>query len=107
MLSKYALDYLRHHATLTLDHTIWRGFGACWQVSVRERNGSFQNREGEIETYGIVVLLDGKIYYDYAWDSRLLHLEVCCNNMTNRRYYDIGGILQPQHWLTARIQVRF
>ena len=106
-LSKYALDYLRHHAVLTIDHTIWRGLGACWQLSVRDRNGSFQNREGDVEAYRAVLLLDGKVYYDYAWNAhQSLRLALECTNMTNQSYYDIGGILQPSHWVKGSITVR-
>lgn len=115
-LSKYALDYLKHNASLTLDHVVWSGIGACWQFAVQDRHGSFLNRKGSIEPYKTVYLLSGKVYYDYAWTSsdarsavastRSLHVALECTNMLNRSYYDIGGILQPPHWVKALVLVR-
>ncbi len=107
-LSKYALDYLRHYASLTIDHCIYGGVGASWQLSVRDRNGSFINREGIVEDYQPVLLLDGKIYYLYSWGKtaakdKSVKVELQCTNMTNRRYYDVGGVLCPQHWVKAGV----
>ena len=104
-LSKYALDYLRHHASLTIEHVIWRGIGACWQLSVRDRNGSYINRDGQEAAYKPVLLLDGQIYYEHKWDKhKWLRAEAGCTNMTDRRYYDIGGVPQPRHQVTAAVR---
>ena len=104
-LSKYALDYLRHHASLTLEHVIWRGLGACWQLSVRDRNGSYIDRDGQVTDYKTVLLLDGQIYYEHKWEGhKWLRAEVGCTNMTNRQYYDIGGVPQPKHQVTAAVK---
>lgn len=100
-LSKYALDYLRHHVTLQLEHSIYRGLGASWQLSYRQRNGAYTDRDGVVQTYQPVWLLDGSIFYQ----ARVWRASVECTNITNRTYYDYGGILQPAHWLRAKLQV--
>lgn len=112
-MSKYALDYLRHSASISIDHVIYKDLGASWQVQCRDRNGEFQNREGEVEQYEPVVLLNGKIYYNlnlskYAQQGdkdRSVLFSIECINMLNRRYYDNGGILQPPHFVKASIVV--
>ncbi len=108
-LSKYALDHLSHNASFTLDHVIYRSVGACWQLQVQDRHGSYLNRDGQVAQYKTVWLLSGKVYYDYRWQTtnagRSLRLSLECTNMLNRSYYDIGGILQPPHWVKAHIAV--
>jgi iron complex outermembrane receptor protein len=100
-LSKYALDHLSHHASLTLDHVIYRSVGACWQLTVQDRHGSYLNRDGNVADYHTVWLLGGKVYYDH----HLFSLSLECTNMLNRLYYDIGGIEQPRHWVSASVVV--
>lgn len=101
-LSKYALDYLQHRLSLTIEHTIYRGLGASWQLTYQQRNGSYADRDGVVQTYRPVFLLDGSIFYDAPkWKVSLE-----CTNMTNQTYYDYGGILQPTHWLRAKLEVR-
>ncbi len=90
------LDYLRHKVTLHIDHGIyvWRRgcFGANWSLRWQDRQGSY------VDIYGVpgnaftpVLLLDGSLYVE------LPHLRIAaeCTNMTNRHYYDYGGVLQP------------
>ncbi len=100
-LSKYALDYLRHRVTFLLEHSIYRGLGASWQLSYRQRNGAYTDREGVVQTYQPVWLLDGSLFYQ----ARAWRASIECTNITNRTYYDYGGILQPAHWLRAKLQI--
>lgn len=101
-LSKYALDYLQHRLSLSIEHTIYRGLGASWQLTYQQRNGSYADREGVVQNYSPVFLLDGSIFYE----ARKWKASLECTNMTNRTYYDYGGILQPAHWLRAKVEVR-
>ena len=101
VLSKYALDYLRHRLTLTINHVIYRGLGASWQLTYQHRNGTYADRDGVVQDYKPVFLLNGSIYYQATkWK-----LSVECFNITNQTYYDYGGILQPTHWLRTTLQL--
>ncbi len=100
-ISKYALDYLRHKFNLSLSHGIWRGFGASWNLSYQSRAGSYTDAAGLVCSYTPVWLLDGRIY----WQGRRCTLYVEASNITNARYYDYGGILQPGIWAKGGISV--
>ena len=97
--SRY-LDYLSHKLSLHLEHGIYRGFGASWTVRWQKREGQFNDAEGKVRDYQPVWLLDGSVY----WQNRSLRISADCTNMTNTRYYDYGGILQPGAW--AKICIR-
>lgn len=97
--SRY-LDYLSHKLSLHLEHGIYRGFGASWTVRWQKREGQFNDAEGTVRDYQPVWLLDGSVY----WQNRSLRISADCTNMTNTRYYDYGGILQPGAW--AKICIR-
>ena len=90
------LDYLRHKVVLSVNHGIYiwsKGYvGATWSLRWQQREGAY------VDIYGIpdnpfqpVLLLDGSIYLELA------HIRIAaeCTNMTNRHYYDYGGILMP------------
>lgn len=102
MMSLYALDYLRHQATLRIEHKIYGGFGATWSLSVRQRQGEYTSLEGTIQNYRPVCLLDGSIY----WQNKVLKLSVDAKNMANQLYYDFSGVVQPRHWITASVSWR-
>lgn len=97
--SRY-LDYLRHKAVVQVEHGIYAGMGASWTLSYRDRVGQFNSADGTLTDFRPVLLLDGKIYYDLThW-----RFAVTCTNMTNRHYYDYGGVLQPGAWAKVSIE---
>lgn len=96
--SRY-LDYLRHKLVVQLEHGIYQGLGASWTLTYRDRVGQYNNADGTVSDFRPVLLLDGKIYYDLKhWRFAL-----SCTNMTNRHYYDYGGVLQPGAWAKLSI----
>ena len=98
--SRY-LDYLRHKLVVQIEHGIYACLGASWTLTYRDRVGQFNNADGAVTDFRPVLLLDGKIYYDLKrWRFAL-----SCTNMTNRHYYDYGGVLQPGAW--AKIGVTY
>ena len=100
MMSMYVLDYLRHKATLRIEHTIYKGFGASWTLSFRKREGVYTSLEGTIESYRPVWLLDGSVY----WRNAFLKVSVDAKNMADQLYYDFSGVVQPRHWVSASVQ---
>jgi len=108
--SRY-LDYLRHKVVLHIEHGIYVSdnpkvgtFGACWSLRYQDRMGEFNNAQGDVCQYEPVLLLDGSLY----WQNSLVRLSADCTNLTNRRYYDYGGLLQPGAWakLTLSVSLR-
>lgn len=99
--SRY-LDYLSHKLTLRLEHGIYKGFGASWTVRFQRREGQYNDAEGTVRDFTPVWLLDGSVY----WQNDFLRISAECTNMTNTRYYDYGGILQPGAWAKITVQAR-
>ena len=99
--SRY-LDYLSHKLAIHLEHGIYKGFGASWTVRFQKREGQYNNAEGEVADYQPVWLLDGSVY----WQNTYLRVSADCTNMTNTRYYDYGGILQPGAWAKVSIKAK-
>ena len=97
--SRY-LDYLSHKLAIHLEHGIYKGFGASWTVRFQKREGQYNNAEGAVADYRPVWLLDGSVY----WQNRYLRVSADCTNITNTRYYDYGGILQPGAWAKVSIK---
>ena len=99
--SRY-LDYLSHKLAIHLEHGIYKGLGASWTVRFQKREGQYNNAEGEIADYQPVWLLDGSVY----WQNKYLRVSADCTNITNTRYYDYGGILQPGAWVKISIKAK-
>ena len=90
--SLYALEYLRHKFTCTLDHRIWRQLHASWSLRWQQRmNG-----------YHPYTKLDGKI----MWDANSYNIYVMADNITCHRYYDLGGVKQPGMWVMAGLTIK-
>ncbi len=99
--SRY-LDYLSHKLAIRLEHGIYKGLGASWTVRFQKREGQYNNAEGEVADYQPVWLLDGSVY----WQNTYLRVSADCTNITNSRYYDYGGILQPGAWAKISIKAK-
>ena len=85
--SLYALEYLRHKATFQLDHRIWSRLSASWAVRWQERMNHY-------EPYT-------KVDCKLQWTAPTYSLYVKADNITNHRYYDLGGVRQPGLWIMA------
>ena len=97
LLSLYALDYLKHKVTLTVEHGIYSGLGASWTLCYRDRNVSYTDAANNVVNYTPVWLLGGKIYWQDDRDRFNIYVEA--TNMLNQRYYDYGGVEQPGVWV--------
>ncbi len=99
--SRY-LDYLSHKLAIHLEHGFYKGLGASWTVRFQKREGQYNNAEGEVADYQPVWLLDGSVY----WQNKYLRVSADCTNITNTRYNDYGGILQPGAWAKISIKAK-
>lgn len=101
LISKYALDYLKHKLVFSLEHGIYKGFGASWQMAYQNREGIYTDLAGQTQNYQPFWLLDGRIY----WKNDNIKVFVESSNITNRHYYDYGGIMQAEQWLKTGISL--
>ena len=111
--SRY-LDYLSHKLVARLEHDIWRfsspsslnhqpsSLGASWTLTWQKREGQFNTAEGQVADYQPVLLLDAQLF----WQNPYVKVAVDCTNITNRHYYDYGGILQPGAWAKLTISAK-
>lgn len=100
--SNYALEYLRHKFVARLDHKIWNRLSAAWSLRWQDRMGAYQKYEnqantGELVHYTPYAQLDVKV----QWTAPRYRLFVEANNLTDKRYHDIGNIPQPGLWVMA------
>lgn len=90
--SLYALEYLRHKATLQIDHRIVGRLSASWALRWQQRmNG-----------YTPYTKIDAKL----RWDGGSYELYLKADNLTGHRYYDLGAVKQPGLWIMAGGSVR-
>ena len=94
--TSYYLDYLRHKLTFQINHGIYvwsRGtLGALWSLRWQQREGTYVDIYGTSgNPFRPVLLLDGSVYLELPH----VRISLDCTNMTNRHYYDYGGILMP------------
>ena len=89
--SLYALEYLRHKVTATLDMRLWRRLSAGCNLRWQQRmNG-----------YHPYFKLDAKV----MWRTDGYELFLKGDNLTNHHYFDLGGVEQPGLWLMAGLSV--
>jgi vitamin B12 transporter len=100
-LSKYALDYLRHQITSSLDLRIAGKWYTSVRISWRDRNGTYQDAKGLVVPYKPYWLSDVRMYRK----ADKLTLFADLTNIFNTRYFDYGGIRQPGIWIIAGMTV--
>lgn len=104
--SRY-LDCLSHKLVLQSEQIICflpNGFGHIGAVEAlrfQKREGEFNDITGAVQSYRPVCLLDFSLY----WRQQMVKVSADCTNLTNRRYYDLGGILMPGAWAKLTVSV--
>ena len=106
--SNYAMEYLRHKVTASVDHRIFSALSASWAFRWQERMGSYiiyENNKstGVAKPYSPYALFDMKL----MWQKPRYEIALSLNNLTNRRYYDLGNVEQPGFWLMASAKVKW
>jgi iron complex outermembrane receptor protein len=101
MLSKYALDFLRHQVTSSIDvRLVWKLNISC-RLTYHDRNSVYQDAKGQVVSYKSFWLSDAKIY----WKDARFNLFTEASNIFNTRYFDFGGIIQPGVWFRGGIMI--
>ena len=106
--SNYAMEYLRHKFSASLQHNIWRNLTANWQLRWQQRMGNYilyqdAKPTGQLVNYQPYATLDLKL----QWTATHYLIWIEGTNLTNHTYYDLGNIPQPGILLIAGIRVRF
>ena len=117
--SNYALEYLRHKFTASLNHKIVDKLSATWSLRWQDRMGSYilydgtytdaatgylrGTNTGRLVDYRPYATLDLKL----QWTERHWQAYVMGSNITNHRYHDLGNVRQPGIWVMAGAKVNF
>ena len=108
-LSFYSLDNLKHKLSVNLVHSVYRNISASWNFRYQDRNGSYSRYRntqyvGE-SSYKSFSLVDLKMYYEQG----PFMIYANASNLFDRRYVDLGNIVQPGRWLSYgfRYQLNF
>ncbi len=104
LLSRYALDYLKHKINARLTHSLVKDVEFSWTATWQDRAGGFilydNGTYGDEVPYDPYLLLDAKVSWKIS--DVLLYIEVA--NALDNRYYDIGNVIQPGRWIRAGVQ---
>ncbi len=104
--SNYALDNLKHKATGKLYITILPKLKFSLSAYYQDRNGGFKLYDivsGTYSTYAYAPFLtaDMKLSYTYRWTK--LYGQI--SNIMDKKYYDIGNVIQAGRWTTIGLIV--
>ncbi|MCU0459922.1 MAG: TonB-dependent receptor [Bacteroidales bacterium] len=99
MLSRYALDYLRHQVNISVDFRIVARLYNSTTVTWRNRSGAWQDVTGEVVSYEPFWLSDTR----FTWKEQHISVYIEASNVFNSRYYDFGGLIQPGTWIRGGI----
>ncbi|MEG1414133.1 MAG: TonB-dependent receptor [Mucinivorans sp.] len=102
-ISKYALDYMRHKASMVVNFRIVRNLIFNVTASYAERNGGYEVKVGELRPYAPYFLLDSRLTWTLA---RRVDLWVECSNILGSEYFDFGGIVLPGRWAMGGVRVK-
>ena len=89
--SKYALDYLKNKAIVSLDHKVAGKLSASWKFSYLDRAGSYTDVNKKLQEFKSYSLLDGRL----LWNDKGFDLFADVNNILDSTYADYGGLTQP------------
>ena len=106
--SVYVMDYLKNKLTMGLDMKIVSKLYSTIDLVYQDRNGSYtayEEQNGEYTPvqvqYEPFVTVDMRI----QWLANKYFLYVDIDNVFNKKYYDIGNVLQPGIWVKAGIKI--
>jgi vitamin B12 transporter len=103
LLSYYALDYLKHKATVSVVQSIYKNFGASWAIIWQDRAGSYAQYPLGIEVaYNSFWLANLRM----NWQGRGIEVYTDINNLGNVSHIDIGNIPLSGRWLSFGIRVQ-
>ena len=103
MISGYALEYLRHKATLYLAFSPIQNLRLKADAIYRYREGKYTDSNGNICTYGGALLLNMAV--EYSLKGSLIQCFIEAHNLLNTSYRDHGGVPQPGRTFMAGVKI--
>lgn len=106
--SNYALEYLRHKLSASVETRIVKNLNATLSLRYQDRNGDYikydeeHKSTGELVDYDPYTLVDLKL----SWDAQTWSVYAMANNLFNVSYYDLGNIPQPGIWLKGGVKFK-
>ncbi len=103
VFSRYVLDYLRHNASLTLNHNIIKRLTANWQFNFQFRNGNYtpfslENNAWETPiAYEPLYLLDLKL--NYKLEQFTIFAQV--KNLLDIKNQNVENVFLPGRWISC------
>jgi len=99
--SKYALEYLRHKLTATLQMKLWKALHLALYYRVQDRTGTYTDTNGNVRNYAGYGVVDGRL----TWEKPRYQIHVAVNNLFGKQYVDYGNVPQPGTWLMGGIRI--
>jgi iron complex outermembrane receptor protein len=99
ILSKYALDYLRHQFIFAIDSWIALKLYFTGRLVYNDREGVYQDTRGQLVSYEPFWLSDTRI----SWKADRCIFFAEASNIFNTGYFDFGGVTQPGRWIRAGV----
>jgi len=102
-ISNYVLDNLKHKFVVSVDKEIFPEFNLSLKSIYQDREGTFtlfSNGNWAEETpYRPFWRFDFNLNYQY----RNVGIYAGAKNIFNKKYFDIGNVIQPERWIKAGI----
>lgn len=89
--SKYALDYLKNKAVVSLDHKVTGKLSASWKLAYFDRAGSYTDIKKALQYFTPYTNMDCRL----LWNDKQFDIFADANNIFNTSYADYGGLTQP------------
>jgi len=100
--SKYALDYLKNKAVVSLDHKIAGRLSASWKFSYLDRAGSYTDVNKKLQSFSSYSLLDCRL----LWSDKHFDIFADVNNILDTNYADYGGLTQSGRNFNAGVRLK-
>jgi len=104
--SNYALDYLRHKVTASVEHGIYGPLSATWYLRWQDRMGTYvayENGVGTQRNYKPYTIIDVKL----RWTKPTYDVYASFENILARKYYDLGAVPQPRFTFLVGANYKF
>lgn len=97
--SLYATDFLKHKASLNVEHKVISKLTARWDLSYQKREGTYLGIDNSEVPYKGFMLTDLKL----IWNGTKIKPFVQATNLFNIKYEFIGNLPQPLRWIKIGI----